>query len=133
MIFQTQQTFNIQATLLPLSHALDNWINIWQVYSGGLQHLSVHDPLAGEAITPSNMWKRIGFSRFADEYWLLAKLITEKMKMSAQRSDPHSRPAALGAAASNMPSDDEAILTKYDETSMRQVNSLIADFQRILL
>ena len=138
MIFQAQQSFNVHASLQPLSNALDNWTAIWQVYSGALQHLAIHNPLVNEQMTPSNMWKRVGFSRFADEYWLLAKLITEKMKASSQTVDIFERnrsDAVEGSLLSTSanPGDDEAILPRYDENRMRQVNDLISDFQRILL
>lgn len=133
MIFYAQQTFNVQASVQPLSCALDNWIAAWNIYTGALHHLSIHDPLASEAITPSNMWKRVGFSRFADEYWLLARLITEKMKLSAEKTEPVNDPAVQDCNSFNLRSDEEAILPKYDETSMRQVNSLIADFQKIFI
>lgn len=78
---------------------------------------------------PQLMWKRLGFCRFCPEYWLLASLMTDW----------------LDAANTSMEEDVEApdeleklddgrvdpILDKYDQTSMRQVNDLIAGFQRV--
>ena len=133
MIFQAQQTFNVLATVQPLSHALENWIVVWHVYTGALQHLPSHNTIVDEPMTPSNMWKRVGFSRFADEYWLLARLITEKMKAAAEQVELFGNPGVDSLAPTEVPDDDEAILSSYDETSMQQVNNLISDVQKILI
>ena len=58
-----------------------------------------------DVLTPENAWRRIGFCRHAHEFWLLA--------------------GEEGAGAGSDP-----ILTRYDQTSMRQINDLIADFQK---
>ncbi len=121
MIFQTQQSFNVEAGLDTVDRALDNWLLAWQLYTSELC-LS-----AASVQTPTSMWKRVGFSRFADEYWLLARLIVVKMKTAVQNK--HKRQSA--ADDSDGPAD--LGLNEYDETSMQQVNDLISDFQQILI
>lgn len=79
---------------------------------------------------PDNMWRRIGFMRYTSEYWLLAKLIVDRIIEKARQKE------IASTASSSREYDEEpapTILDKYDETSMLQVNALIADFQKIVL
>lgn len=101
----------------PIRTALDNWIIIWQIYSDQGAATPRHDPVHGQIITPHIMWKRIGFSRYAYEYWTLAKLIVDRIAATAYMDDDDASPASL--------------LPRYDDTSMKQVNDLITEFQKI--
>jgi hypothetical protein len=81
------------------------------------------------------MWQRIGFMRFASEYWLLAKLIVERINQNTRQND-HASMGTGDDSAAPFPEIDGSpptLLENYDETSMRQVNALIADFQKVVL
>ena len=79
------------------------------------------------------MWQRIGFTRFASEYWLLAKLIVERITNQARRGQDGLMTNANLTTTRDREESPTSILDKYDETSMQQVNDLIADFQRVAL
>lgn len=82
-------------------------------------------------VAPEEMWKRIGFMRHAPEYWLLASAIMDRISALDARQQQNSARAAQNGSepVDNEPVDP--ILNKYDQTSMRQVNDLIADFQKV--
>lgn len=64
----------------------------------------------------------MGFCRYAPEYWLLAKLMADRLAVLGT-SQPESELELLDEG----PLDP--ILNYYDQTSMRQVNDLIMGFQ----
>ncbi len=129
MIFQHQQTFAPDAHLMPVRNALESWFATWQLYQQDLSAPPRHCPLREEAITPHNMWKRIGFVRYCSEYWLLAKLITERISAGTWMSDGFNQ----AGNELHRQGDSVTVLDKYDETSMQQVNDLISQFQQVII
>ena len=71
--------------------------------------------------------------RYTSEYWLLAKLIVDRITERARQSEI--KPSGIDRGTSSDDSEVSAptMLDSYDETSMRQVNNLIADFQKVVL
>lgn len=68
--------------------------------------------------------------RHAPEYWLLASFIMDRISAANTSQQQIASPGG----SSTEPVDDgppNPILNKYDQTSMRQVNDLIADFQKV--
>ncbi|PPJ54821.1 hypothetical protein CBER1_08422 [Cercospora berteroae] len=126
MIFQVQQSFSPQLQLGPIYNALANWHLLWQ------RHIKV-DPLmrshdaALSALHITKLWQREGFSRFAPEYWMLASMLAQRLDRTDQdvvdksREEPEVKTEAK-----------DELLENYD-TDMRQVNSLIAEFQKVML
>lgn len=92
-----------------------------------------HVPLSGEQLVPENMWKRTGFLRHAPEYWMLAKLIVERIWAKAELHDSPPEDFPLPGHVATQEGPSEPLLGKYDDTSMKQVNDLISEFQRIIL
>ena len=81
-----------------------------------------------------DMWKRTGFMRYAAEYWQLANFILNRISDNErQQSEKSPEPVAGQDLNDQVSSGPDAILDKYDETSMRQVNDLIRDFQKVNL
>jgi hypothetical protein len=109
--------------LAPINNALSNWRDIWQSFSstsclGILPFITIEDSI----IEPENLWRRMGFCRYAPEYWLLANLMADRLAVLGT-SQPESELELLDEG----PLDP--ILNHYDQTSMRQVNDLIMGFQ----
>ena len=80
------------------------------------------------------MWKRNGFCRFCPDYWLLASLKLERLASAADsqsHEDIRQSPGNEGELLDDDDGPSDPILNKYDQTSMRQVNDLIAEFQRV--
>ena len=78
------------------------------------------------------MWKRIGFLRFAADYWLLAVLIVRRIDSKAQLYNRFGFAVDSAAQERAFPSREELelpVLPEYDNTSMRQLNDLITEFQ----
>lgn len=127
MIFQHQSLFGVEGQLVPIRNALRNWKTAWDIY---LDHLSSGPPhvLAGnDHVAPEKMWKRVGFVRYCIEYWLLACLLTDRISAANHERD---QARSSNRAETPQPKSAEPILDEYDQTSMRQVNDLIAGFQK---
>ena len=90
-----------------------------------------HCPLVNRQLVPENMWQRIGFMRFASEYWLLARLIVQRISDIAHENELPSTADYVKAPFEEANEPSPTLLERYDETSMRQVNDLIADFQKV--
>lgn len=125
MLFQYQNNFSSENQLVPIRNALENWRLIWAEYMQGLASKTQHSPLGNTLLTPENMWKRVGFMRHASEYWLLASLMLDQICISqGQHYGGISSSFSQSTAENSKP-----VLPKYDETSMQQVNDLIAQLQ----
>jgi hypothetical protein len=76
----------------------------------------------------SDMWKREGIMKHAQEYWLLARIMLERKASSQQERE-------VGDGRSNFNSElhDDVLpeQEKYDETSMSQLNALLTSFQAL--
>lgn len=147
LIFQKQNSFGGEDQLHAIRTGLDNWKRIWESYSSDFADRPPHATIVvqsaadGSSVAPDDMWRRTGFMRHSPEYWLLAHLVINRL--SAAGSDSRSArllSRGLGlysvdstARASAEDTTGDPLLTKYDETSMRQVNDLISQFQGIQL
>ena len=139
MIFQHQNLFGVEGQLVPIRNGLRNWIAIWEMYFDTWSSSPPHSMVREDAITTETMWKRVGFFRHTPEYWLLGSLLTDRIASSTARiQENKSSQSGLGLDHPSSSSGTLAnaitcnpILDKYDQTSMRQVNDLITDFQRL--
>ncbi|KAL2754156.1 hypothetical protein ACRALDRAFT_1063086 [Sodiomyces alcalophilus JCM 7366] len=134
LIFQHQNSFGGDGHIVAIRHALSNWKAIWEFYSGHLSTSPPHATVARTRLTPENAWKRIGFKRHAPEFWLLASVIMERLTSAdswrRQKSSWVTDQADLSSLGATPP---DQIFTKYDQTSMHQVNDIISDFHKVQL
>lgn len=132
MLFQYQHSFNTEGQLIPLRNSLQNWKLVWTRYLKEKDASPYHEPLGAAILTPENMWKRVGFMRHAAEYWLLASLLLDRICRieHPQHADEKPLPSSSEIQEAKPEQTLHPLLKKYDETSMQQVNDLIADFQR---
>jgi hypothetical protein len=136
MIFQHQNSLGVVGQLVPIRNGLRNWIAVWEQYFDSWSLSYPQDA----SLPLETMWKRMGFIRFAPEYWLLGVLLTNRISGATTQSQDQSQdvgdagrsslPRSAAAGSSAQIKSVEPILEKYDQTSMRQVNDLITDFQR---
>ncbi|KAJ5192745.1 hypothetical protein N7449_008887 [Penicillium cf. viridicatum] len=122
-IFQFRSAVGSFQLRAPIQNALSNWREIWQLFSstfpqGITPHMTIEDP----HIQPEELWERMGFSRYAPEYWLLAHLMADRLAVLGT-----SKPENALEPLDEGPLDP--ILNRYDQTSMRQINDLIMGFQ----
>lgn len=134
MIFQQQNFLGVAGQLDHIRTGLQNWITIWDRYFDDWLS-SPGGAYSETCLSPDTMWKRVGFVRFSPEYWLLGTLLIDRILVTAEQA--RQKASGRGMLESTMDSGGrtrgksvEPILDKYDQTSMRQVNDLIADFQR---
>ncbi|KAK1752718.1 hypothetical protein QBC47DRAFT_62099 [Echria macrotheca] len=137
IIFQHQNSFGVAGQLEPIRNGLRNWISIWERYFDDWSNSYPND--GAQAYPPlETMWKRVGFIRFSPEYWLLGTLLTDRIAEAASQEQPGGLGVTSRGPFQESTSNTgraharsvEPILDKYDQTSMRQVNDLITDFQR---
>jgi hypothetical protein len=134
LTFQLQSSFIYEPRLAPLRHALENWKQIWLLHDSS-EHLGA-DVFATEkasrgSLNPDEMWKRVGFMRNAPEFWLLAKIVLERVeadRCQVELTNPFID--SSGNRVDNLPLGSP-VLDRYDETSMGQVNDIIMMFQRL--
>ncbi|EXJ91674.1 hypothetical protein A1O3_00224 [Capronia epimyces CBS 606.96] len=128
-LFNIDPVFGSDAQFETLRNAITNWMVVWDLrFEPGFSDCyGTHDPLGPQCMTePDKPWKRIGFYRNAPEYWLLARIMLEKVESSRQTAN---------AGESLLGREDwrrtgvSPILSRFDETSMDQVNDLITSFQ----
>jgi hypothetical protein len=131
LIFQFQTSFGYEPQLVPIHNALANWKAIWLLRSKtdipGTELFSV-DQITD--MSPHDMWKRIGFMRNAPEFWLLAKIVLERLESARKTAEIADSVIGVDDRRGSL---SQSVLDKYDETSMNQVNELIKDFQRVVL
>lgn len=125
LIFQHQNSFGGHDQLRAVRNGLDNWKSVWETYSDEFSFSPPHVMVNRDNLSPNELWKRVGFMRHSPEYWLLAKLLVDRLA-SSDGLMSSSDPATIDGGATHEP-----ILTRYDQTSMLQVNDLITGFQNV--
>jgi hypothetical protein len=121
-IFQYRNSVNMCQSLTSIRHTLANWHTTWQLFdSASSSSTSPHILVDEGDIQPESMWKRNGFYRYCAEYWLLANLMADRLALAELL--PRNSISLLNDSVL------DPILSKYDQTSMRQVNDLITGFQ----
>jgi hypothetical protein len=135
IIFQHNQNPTVvQGQLGPIENALSNWKSIWAAYCAHHPPTALHVDSGNANANAATMWKRIGFSRYCAEFWLLAALLLARI--SAASTHQHQLGQSdIGGEGSDLSRARivEPVLDKYDQTSMRQVNDLITDFGKVQL
>lgn len=138
MIFQHQNSFGVEGQLVPIRNGLRNWIAVWERYFDSSSPSSACVRDRDDCLSPETMWKRVGFIRYSPEYWLLGSLLIERISatITAAQEQSRNKDTFSGAFFEDRTGGQaqtksvEPILNKYDQTSMRQVNDLITDFQK---
>ncbi|KAF5722896.1 C2H2 transcription factor [Fusarium mundagurra] len=113
LIFQHQNSFGGHDQLQAVRNALDNWESAWETYSDEFSFSPPHVMVDRHNVTMENLWRRVGFMRHSPEYWLLGKLLVDRLSTS---SDSLGSPESTVLAASG--STHEPILTRYDQTTL---------------
>ena len=131
LIFQYQNSFGGEGQVASIRNGLGNWRAIWEIYTSELSNSPPH-VLVNGSLNPEQMWKRVGFLRYSVEYWSLASLILDRISTSATNQQHPGITSDTGISRQTaLPNDPPSeILDRYDETSMRQVNDLISEFQK---
>lgn len=137
LVFQYQNSFGGRELLQRIRNALANWKDIWHIQATASPGTLPHNTVDNNDTQPEYMWKRVGFFRHSPDYWLLASLKVDRL-CSSDCVPSKSHDAWMGQTDEELYDDDDdddglsdPILNKYDETSMRQVNELISEFQQV--
>ncbi|KAF0637477.1 hypothetical protein FPSE5266_09730 [Fusarium pseudograminearum] len=126
LLFHHQNSFGGHDQLQAVYNALSNWKMVWETYSDELSFSPPHVMVNKQNISPAELWRRVGFMRHSPEYWLLAKLLVDRLSAPIETmTNPED--ALLDATTVTQ----EPILARYDQTSMLQVNDLITGFQNV--
>lgn len=130
-LFHIDPGFGSDSQCLTMRNAIANWRVVWnlQFMSKSQDFDGIHDPTAmpsaGKTKAP---WKRIGFMRNAPEYWLLARIILERLESTQRSLEAAESLSGHANWRCNMP---VSMLSKYDETSMEQLNEFITSFEAL--
>ncbi|OQV09477.1 Fungal Zn2-Cys6 binuclear cluster domain-containing protein [Cladophialophora immunda] len=132
LVFQYRNSFGAEGQLTFIQSALNNWRHIWKIYADEFSHSAPHAMVTYDRMTIETMWKRVGFVRHAPEFWLLTSVVVGRINSQSQMHKPRhgGEPGTTMLSASAAP---EPILQSYDQTSMRQVNELIAEFKKVMI
>ncbi|KAH7151193.1 hypothetical protein DER46DRAFT_629034 [Fusarium sp. MPI-SDFR-AT-0072] len=118
LIFQHQNSFGGHDQLQAVRNALDNWKSAWETYSDEFSFSPPHVMVDRHNVATENLWRRVGFMRHSPEYWLLGKLLVDRLSTP---SDSYGSPESTVADASG--SAHEPILTRYDQTSKLSIRT----------
>ncbi|KAF4256119.1 hypothetical protein CNMCM8812_007317 [Aspergillus fumigatus] len=110
LTFHLQNSLVFESTLAPVQTGLENWRRIWNARQP--EDKDIPDE-------PQSLWKKIGFVRYAPEFWHLARIIVARIIASA--SDEQ------------CPLPTERALHRFDHTDMRDINGLITEYQQLNL
>ncbi|KAE8396314.1 hypothetical protein BDV23DRAFT_177855 [Aspergillus alliaceus] len=111
LTFNLQNSLIFESTFTPVQSGLENWRRIW------------NQRIPEDRYTPDRpqtIWKKIGFVRYAPEFWHLARIIVARMQSVSLDED-------------QSPSRTRAELSRYDHTDMVDVNGLIMEYRRMSL
>ncbi|KAF3046863.1 hypothetical protein E8E12_003778 [Didymella heteroderae] len=126
LIFQRMNSFGDDGNLGAIHNALHNWRAVWELY---VHKYSTEPPHAmvecnSTRLHLHDMWRRVGFTRHAHEFWLLANLLTQRMDHNLVRRSDH-----LEQGPHDRGVDMDPVLSEFDQNNMQQVNELIASFE----
>ncbi|KAF5984154.1 C2H2 zinc finger transcription factor [Fusarium bulbicola] len=113
LIFQHRNSFGGHDQLQAVRNALDNWKSAWETYSDEFSLSPPHAMVDRHNVATENLWRRVGFMRHSPEYWLLGKLLVDRLSTPGDSlgSPESTEPDASGSA-------HEPILTRYDQTTL---------------
>ena len=132
LIFQYQNAIVGNGQLAAISQGLNNWRKIWEQYSNKQSSTPPHVMVPPENVRTGNGWQRIGFMRYSPEYWLLARLMVDRLQHSElMQMEDYMPTSSNNSATSRGPAILDPDLTEYDQTSMQQVNELISELKKI--
>jgi ABC-type microcin C transport system duplicated ATPase subunit YejF len=132
LLFLRQNAFATE-DCTTIRNALTIWKSVWEMYTDQLSCSPPHAMVRKENCSPGiNMWKRIGFMRHSPEFWLLATVVVDRISSTSDMRWGMGT-AIVGDSGSGSGTSAEPILAVIDQTSMRQVNDLITEFQNVQL
>lgn len=131
LLFHVDPGFGSDSQCQVLRNAICNWRSIWNMrLEDNFEDLcGIRNLLRAQSAPEANAsWKRIGFMRNAPEYWLLARIILERLESTQQSLDAAESLSGQSGWRYNLTA---SVLPKYDETSMDQLNEFITSFQSL--
>ncbi|KAJ9245289.1 hypothetical protein DTO169E5_1156 [Paecilomyces variotii] len=115
LVFQLQNAMAPPEAFQRIENALQNWKEVW-IYR---KTVFCYSDDIEDTNSVAEMWRRVGFMKDSDEFWLLCCLVLERI-----RPNEHEKctPAVPGRA-----------FQKFDQTDMKQVNDLMKQFETVTL
>ncbi|GFG20637.1 hypothetical protein IFM61606_00685 [Aspergillus udagawae] len=110
LTFYLQNSLVFEPTLAPVQTGLDNWRRIWNARQP--EDKDIPDQ-------PQTIWKKIGFVRYAPEFWHLARIVVAQI-IASDSDEQCLLPSARG-------------LSRFDHSDMRDINGLIMEYQQLNL
>ncbi|KAL5356484.1 hypothetical protein BJX96DRAFT_115931 [Aspergillus floccosus] len=110
LTFHLQNSIIFEPSLAPVETGLENWRRIWNEREPEDKNIPN---------LPDTIWKKVGFTCYAPEFWHLARILVAKMRAGAE-NEP------------DTPSPGQS-LHRYDHTDMTDVNVLIMEYRRLNL
>lgn len=84
MAFHFRPTLGQATEMLPLRNAISHWGDIWTSRPAA-GHRSAFGTPSTETVSfteRSEMWKRLGFMKHAHEFWMLSRIIVDRIVSS---------------------------------------------------
>jgi hypothetical protein len=110
LTFYLQNSLVFESTLAPVQTGLDNWRRIWNARQP--EDKDIPDQ-------PQTIWKKIGFVRYAPEFWHLARIVVARI-IASDSDEQCLLPSARG-------------LSRFDHSDMRDINGLIMEYRQLNL
>jgi hypothetical protein len=115
----------------PLWNGISNWKAVWnrRVFNRDDHSFDVLiGPEDGQSVSDTDMWRRPGFWKHASEFWLLSRILLDRM-VSSQRGAEAAE--TLSGSDNTRCEVEPHMLDEYDETSLIRINGFIRNFQAL--
>ena len=104
---------------------LDNWIKTWYMYTKNVLRNDSDLLVTDDDLEPDRMWTRTGFSQYAEEYWVLAKLLFRRLLKG--RRDALLNPTENGSGTRD--EEGAEMSDQHDQPSMWTIQELVDELQ----
>ena len=124
MAFHFRPALGQIAELVPLQHAISHWGEIWAARPPPGKRSAFGTPSTESVSFTSQreMWKRLGFMKHAHEFWMLSRIIVDRLAASQLRvvdaGDAPEDARRKGHVSGEIPD-------QYDQGDMNQLRTLI--------
>jgi hypothetical protein len=124
MAFHFRPTLGQTTALVPLQNAITHWGDIWTARPAAGARSAFGTPSAEKDsfATRNEMWKRVGFMKHAHEFWMLSRIIVDRIASSQTNALEADHGSCMARGAGDLVA---GVMDQYDRESMEQLRTTI--------
>ena len=124
MAFHFRPTLGQITELVPLQTAIVHWGDVWNSRPAAGARSAFGTPSAemDSFATRNEMWKRVGFMKHAHEFWMLSRIIVDRIASSQTYALEADHGSCTARGVGNL---GASVMDQYDRESMEQLRTTI--------